>query len=127
MSERVLDASAFLAVVQEESYDQSLLKALEGAVISAVNIAEVHAKLSEIRFGYPSTFTHLMRLIGRVEPFTEAQARISGTLRPSTRALGLSLGDRACLALALDLGAEVYTMDRSWAKLEIGCAIHLMR
>ena len=103
------------------------MDAVEGAVISAVNMAEVQSKLSDIEFAYPLAFARLLRLIDRIEPFTEIQAKLSGELRRSTKPFGLSLGDRACLAVALDLGAEVYTMERIWAKVDVGCTTHVMR
>ena len=60
-------------------------------------------------------------------PFDEEQAKTTGSLVAHTRALGLSMGDRACLALALVLGATVYTMDRSWRNLKVGVRIHVIR
>lgn len=65
--------------------------------------------------------------VQRVLPFTLSQARIAADLRPSTSRFGLSLGDRACLALAFELNADVYTTDRAWAKVDIGLKIHLLR
>jgi PIN domain nuclease of toxin-antitoxin system len=62
-----------------------------------------------------------------VEPFTFAQARVAGELTAKTKSAGLSLGDRACLALALELGAEVYTTDRAWARVDVGCKVNLLR
>jgi PIN domain nuclease of toxin-antitoxin system len=62
-----------------------------------------------------------------VEPFTAHQARIAGTLIQRIRSLGLSLGDRACLALAIELDAPVYTTDRLWKKLKLGIPIHVLR
>ena len=68
-----------------------------------------------------------MGRIRRIEPFTASQARLAADLRPTTSHAGLSLGDRACLALAIELGAEVYTADRQWAKVQVACKIHLIR
>ena len=65
--------------------------------------------------------------IPEVEPFTVEQARVAGDLVEKTSALGLSLGDRACLALAIVLGTPVYTTDRLWKKLKLGIPIHLLR
>jgi ribonuclease VapC len=62
-----------------------------------------------------------------VEPFTAEQAKIAGDLVQLTSALGLSLGDRACLALAIVLNAAVYTTDRPWKKLKLGIPIHVIR
>jgi PIN domain nuclease of toxin-antitoxin system len=54
-------------------------------------------------------------------------ARQTGALRPATKALGLSLGDRACLALARRERLPILTADRSWAKLDLGIPIKVMR
>lgn len=62
-----------------------------------------------------------------VEHFTVWQAELAGRLAPQTRPLGLSLGDRACLALALDLGFPVLTGDRIWAELKIELDIRVIR
>ena len=58
--------------------------------------------------------------------FTEDHARTTGSLVAQTRPLGLSLGDRACLAMALELKPSVYTADKSWKKLNLGIAIHVI-
>jgi ribonuclease VapC len=62
-----------------------------------------------------------------VEPLDEAMAVASGALRPITKPLGLSLGDRVCLALAQRLALPVLTADKAWAKLELGVEIELIR
>jgi PIN domain nuclease of toxin-antitoxin system len=59
--------------------------------------------------------------------FTDEQAKIAGSLIARTSAFGLSLGDRACLALGIALKAPVYTADRSWKNLKLGVRIHLVR
>ncbi|HUN41819.1 MAG TPA: hypothetical protein VMU81_16155 [Acetobacteraceae bacterium] len=50
-------------------------------------------------------------------PFDAAAGYTAGALRKETRALGLSLGERACLALAIQLGAVAVTADRAWTRL----------
>ena len=61
-----------------------------------------------------------------IVPFDPAQALDTGLLRPPTRTRGLSLGDRACLALARARGLPAYTAERSWATLNLGVDIHLI-
>ncbi len=116
-----------LALLHGERGFKAVDAVMDIAVISSVNLAEVYTKLVErgpdaLTAGqvYLATFTG-------VEPFTESQARLAGELRQKTRAAGLSLGDRACLALALTLDAEVYTADQAWAAVDVGCKIHLIR
>jgi ribonuclease VapC len=65
--------------------------------------------------------------IPSIEPFTVEQARIAGSLVRKTSPLGLSLGGRACLALAIALEAPVYTTDRMWKKLKLGIPIYVLR
>ena len=100
---------------------------LEGARIGTVNLSEVVAKL--IDDGVPEAEIRLA--IGRLEldvhAFEMVHAYIAGVLRRSTRAFGLSFGDRACLALAQSLGALALTADRSWSRLDLGVAIEVIR
>jgi PIN domain nuclease of toxin-antitoxin system len=123
----VLDASALLATIQEEPGAAEIDTRLEDACISAVNLSEVIAKL--IDRGTPADLASevLAELDLDVRPFDRAQGEHAGSLRPVTRALGLSLGDRACLALAAALGRTVVTTDRAWARLDLGIAIEVMR
>ncbi len=110
----VLDASAVLALLFEEPGAEVVRAQLRTGVIGAANLAEVLAKLSD--HGLPAVeAARAVTILGlEVAPMTEAQAGRSAELRPLTRAVGLSLGDRACLALAAELGALVLTADRSW-------------
>lgn len=59
--------------------------------------------------------------------FTAEQAKIAGDLVAQTRSLGLSLGDRACVALGILLRAPIYTADKAWKKLNVGVRIHVIR
>jgi PIN domain nuclease of toxin-antitoxin system len=65
--------------------------------------------------------------VSAVEPFTDEQARIAGDLIAKTEKLGLSLGDRSCLALAIVLKAPVYTTEQVWKNLKVGVPIHVIR
>ncbi len=110
----VFDASAVLALLFEEPGAEVVRVQLRTGVIGAANLAEVLAKLSD--HGLPAVeAVRVVTILGlEVAPMTEAQAGRSAELRPLTRAVGLSLGDRACLALAAELGAPALTADRSW-------------
>ena len=128
MSKCVLDASAILAVLQNEPGSQVLTdEVLAESVASAVNLAEVQTSM--VRRGVPADEAWMRASIpvSQVMAFTGDQARVAGSLVKQTRALGLSLGDRACLALALELNAPVYTADRGWKKLRLNIPIHLIR
>jgi ribonuclease VapC len=110
----VFDASAVLALLFEEPGSEMVRAQLRTGVIGAANLAEVLAKLSD--HGLPvMEAVRAVTILGlEVAPMTEAQAGRSAELRPMTRSVGLSLGDRACLALAAELGAPALTADRSW-------------
>lgn len=122
----VLDASVVLAAILGEPGGQALQEGGEYA-ISAVNLAEVASKLSER--GLPAGDVALITQAFRdfCIPLTEAVALQAGILRPATRPLGLSLGDRCCLALAQALRAEVWTMERKWAALDLDLTIRVLR
>ena len=123
----VFDASALLAYLLNERGSEALLFVVQRAVIGTVNLAEVRAKLLDIGGDAPITADMVLRDIRRVEPFTEEDAMTTADLRRTTSHAGLSLGDRACLALALRLGAEVYTADNAWSRVSVGCQIHMVR
>lgn len=128
MSRVVLDASAVLALLNREPGAHLLtLELLSQAASSAVNVAEVHAKLVSEGGDPDEAWEDALSPLREVFPFTEDHAKVAGALVTQTRALGLSLGDRACLALGLALRAPVYTADRSWSKLKLGMRIHVIR
>jgi PIN domain nuclease of toxin-antitoxin system len=123
----VLDASALLAVLRVEPGVERVEQRLENASIGAVNLSEVVAKL--IEDGVPEAEIRLA--VGRLEldvhPFDAEHAYIAGVLRKASRAFGLSLGDRACLALAQSLGAPALTADHSWSRLGLDIDIEVIR
>ncbi|HET8824477.1 MAG TPA: type II toxin-antitoxin system VapC family toxin [Terriglobales bacterium] len=124
----VLDASAVLAAILGEAGHEKLTpELLNSAICSTVNLAEVQAKL--ISSGLPPDDAIQTALIPVREAvdFTAAQAGVSSSLIPHTRSLGLSLGDRACLALGISLGVPVYSADRAWKNLKLPVRIHVIR
>jgi len=125
VSEPALDASALLAVMLEERGAEKVRDLLPGAIIGAVNLAEVVAKLQERGVPDEEIDRAIARLDLPVIPFDMAQAMVAGKLR--ARTLGLSLGDRACLALAVVRGTPAVTMDRGWSALDIGAEVIVAR
>jgi PIN domain nuclease of toxin-antitoxin system len=124
----VLDASAILAVISNEPGAEELTPALLArAVGSAVNLAEVQSKLVSRGWTSDQAWEDATSPIREILAFDEEQARIAGDLVVQTRHLGLSLGDRACLALGLTLKVPVYTAERAWNKLKVGVKIHAIR
>ena len=128
MNRIVLDASVILAIIyREKGSDKLTPELLAHATVSTVNLAEAQSKLVLLGWRPEQAWEDAIHLADEVFPFTTEQAEIAGNLVAKTRQLGLSLGDRACLALALDLKAPVYTADRSWRDLKIGVRIHVIR
>jgi PIN domain nuclease of toxin-antitoxin system len=127
VSDAVLDASALLAVLRAEPGAERVEQRLEGAIIGAVNLSEVVAKLIEDGVPEPQIRLAIGRLELNVHAFDAEHAYITGILRKVTRAFGLSFGGRACLALAQSLGAPALTADRSWSRLDLGIAIEVIR
>jgi len=124
----VLDASALLALLHGERGADRVAAALPGAVLGAVNLSEVVAKLAERGMPANTIRVVLQGLDLDVRTFDADLAYAAGELRRTTRAQGLSLGDRACLALAARLDAVVLTTDRSWSGAEVPQAtIQLIR
>ena len=110
----VLDASALLALMDAERGQEAVAAVLPGALLSSVNLAEVVSKLAER--GMPAAQAHADALALGIDvvAFDGDLARDAGVLRPLTRAAGLSLGDRCCLALARSRDAAVLTTETSW-------------
>lgn len=128
MSKAVLDASAVLAILNSEPGAEKLpLQSLGDAVVSTVNLAEVQSKLVSTGIAPEDAWQAATSPVQEIAEFTAEHAKIAGSLTALTRALGLSLGDRACLALAIAMKAPVYTADRTWKTLRLGIAIHLIR
>ena len=105
---------------------------LGGALISSINWAETLSKLVD-QGQEPDTVTRRLEdegILGialRVYPVDEPLARLIAILRSSTRQFGLSLGDRACLALSLHLRIGALTADRDWGKLDFPFEIKMIR
>ncbi|MFD3005846.1 type II toxin-antitoxin system VapC family toxin [Thermus tengchongensis] len=129
----VLDASALLALLLNEPGAARVEAVLaEGAAISAVNLAEVFSKQAERGHAPEAVRERLVRegLLGQVLevfPFTEEDALEAARLRPLIRPMGLSLGDRACLALARRLGLPALTADATWEGLDVGVKVEVVR
>ncbi|MBM3540590.1 MAG: type II toxin-antitoxin system VapC family toxin [Alphaproteobacteria bacterium] len=127
MSASVLDASAVLAMLNGEPGEAEVRAVMGRALVSTVNLSEVGARLVERGMTEADMAFVIGSLDAEVVAFDVIQAREAAALRPRTRALGLSLGDRACLALARLRGFPVLTADRSWASVAVGVDIRVIR
>lgn len=129
----VLDASALLAYLREEPGADVVEDALDrGAAISAANWAETLSKMAD--FGYdPDTIANELADEGILYdtltlcPLDGPAALEVARLRPLTTAIGLSLGDRACLALGRILALPVLTADHAWQTLNVGVTVQTIR
>src|SRR5919108_1820056 len=122
----VIDASALLAYLRDEPGSDVVEQALlRGAAMSAANLAEVLSKIAEIGEDPKQVMDGFRRrgFTGQtmeVLPLTEEDSYLIADLHRKTRTIGLSLGDRACLGLALRLGIPALTADRTWSRIRLG-------
>lgn len=126
-SKVVLDASALLCLLNDEPGADRVVEVLTRSVMDTTNLAEVVSKLRERGLSLEEVREALGGLHLDVRPLSPSQAMTIGDLRPATKPLGLSLGDRACLALALDLSAELFTIDADLASADVGVSITNIR
>ena len=127
MAKVVLDASAVLALIRREKGADKVAPVMNDGLLSSINAAEVYSKLDEWRVTQLEHDVYHNLIVNQIVPFGPDLALATGRLRHITKPLGLSLGDRACLALALREGLPVMTADRHWTKLAIGVTIECVR
>ncbi|ULH17950.1 type II toxin-antitoxin system VapC family toxin (plasmid) [Deinococcus sp. KNUC1210] len=125
----MLDASAVIAWLKDEPGAANVQAQLDAgtAIISSINLAEVLTRFEDFGQAARAVWNNLQASGLRAHPYDDAQAVASAELRALTRSIGLSLGDRACLALGVQLGQPVYTADRAWATLNLSVPIILIR
>ena len=122
-----LDASALLAFLFSEPGHEEVEPLLAESCLSAVNLAEVLGRFARDGIDPVGVLGRLEATPIELVPFTREDAARTAALVPAARPLGLSLGDRACLALALSRGIPAATADRTWRRLEVGVEIHVVR
>ena len=123
----VLDASAVLAFINREPGWRRVRPLLSSSVVSSVNWAEVAQKLLDRGVAIGGVREDFETLGTRFEPFTVEDAEQAAVLRGPTQSLGLSLADRACMALAARLDLPAFTADRAWKRARVGVRVHLVR
>lgn len=128
MSKVVVDASVVIAYLRREPGWESLEGHLASAcLIGAVNLTEVIGTLRDKGIAPEVIDRILDQLALTVMPYDEPQAREAGELRVASRHLGLSLGDRACLALARVQKLTAITTDSAWGQLDVGIQVQVVR
>jgi ribonuclease VapC len=123
----VLDASALIAFLRNETGAEKVQPILNRCCISAVNLSESYSKMVEYGKAMEDVAHQVERLDIPVIEFDEEQARIAASIWKITRDVGMSLGDRCCLALALKLGLPAYTTDSEWEESPVGAKVVLIR
>ena len=126
MSRSVLDASALLAVLGREAGWEEISGLVPGALVSAVNLCEVVGKLGDRGMPGEAIADALGGLGLEVAPFESAAAHRAGLMKVQTGKHGLSLGDRACLALAQERGLHAVTTDGAWRDVRVGAEIRVV-
>ena len=123
----VFDSSALLAIAFDEKGAEVAARRLSGGIISAVNASEVIARFVDLGASGEDARASLLGFGLEIRLFDTTLAVAAGLLRAATREKGLSLGDRACMALAMREQVGVVTADRAWATLDLGVEVELIR
>lgn len=126
MIKNILDVSAVLAVLQNEKGKEKVEQILDESAISRVNITEILTKLVERGATISEAKKTVDELKLKIIEFDENQSLKVAELRPLTKHLGLSLGDRCCLALAITENLTAVTADKNWASVNV-CKIEVIR
>ncbi len=122
-----LDASALLAYLFTESGFEAVAEHIDACCLSSVNLAEVISRF--VRDGHNPELVHQQLVSSGIEivPFGSEDAALAAGLSLHTQKFGLSLGDRACLTLALRRNIPALTADHVWSKLHLPIAIQQIR
>ena len=120
MTSAVLDASAVLALIRDEPGADKVETHVGRAAISAVNLQEVVKELLLSGLGEPTIRELLDELRLDIRAHDTDAAYAAAALHAQTREFGRGLGDRSCLALAIQLGVPAITADREWKKVKAG-------
>ena len=127
MDRVVLDSSAILAFLQDEPGGEIVADYCGNALVSAVNVAEVTCRLNDLGADLAEAKKSIAFIDMEIVPFDAGQAYDVASIRKAVRPLGLSLGGRVCMQLAMRLNLPVLTADRAWAKIELDVEVRLVR
>ena len=124
---RVIDSSAILAILFDETGAEQAKQLGARGVISSVNLYEIIFKCGSKSFGPDDVMDFLDGSGYSIAPFDEAMAIIAADIKRLDSTKNLSLADCACLACAISLGMEIVTADRAWTELQLPCKINVIR
>ena len=128
MSKVVLDASALLALIKNETGGDVVESLLGNIVMSSVNVSEVASILLDSSMSLEECKDVIEPFVDSIISFDSELSFITANLKKTTKHKGLSLGDRACIGLGISLKLPVYTADKIWAELELpNLKIHQIR
>ena len=123
----VLDSSALLAMLFFESGCERVSALVPRSCMSTVNLAEVLGRLARDGRALDAALDQIEQMGIVWIDFDRELAIGAAALLVPTAPWGLSLGDRACLALARLRNLPAVTADRAWAKLDLGVPIEVVR
>ena len=127
MAETVLDASAVLAFLRREPGEELVRRAMPRSLLCSVNLTEIVGKLIERGAAAAAAVEITRSLPYRIVPYDEDLACEAGALWAETRTTGLSLGDRACIALARRERLPALTTDQRWTREDLGVEVQAIR
>jgi ribonuclease VapC len=126
MTAAVLDASAVLALFNQEPGAKQVAQVLHDAVMSAVNYAEVVTYFIHAGRSLEQVQAIMRQITLTIVPADAEMAELAGHLRAATALAGLSLGDRFCLALAKLKGVPTWTADRQWQDISAAVGVEII-
>ena len=127
MTAYVLDSSVVLAVLLDENGADNALRYFQHGQCCSVNVTEIVARLIDKGRTPDEAASDIADTGLDIDGFGPELAVLAGRLRATTKHKGLSLGDRACLAMAIRKNAVAVTADRQWVDLDVGCAVEVIR
>lgn len=124
----VFDSSALIMLFAKELGYEKIKQNIKHATMSSVNVAEVYKYCIEVQKLGLDDCQNLIKLCGiKIIDFCDQQALISASIINHTKQYGLSLGDRACIALATLKNYPILTCDKIWQKVDLGIPIIMAR
>jgi len=124
----VFDSSAFIALLAKEKGFETIQTHLRNAVISSVNVAEIYKYCIDVQKLTESECQDIIAMSGiKIIDFDEKQSLITAKIYPTTKKYGLSIGDIACVSLAIINNCPIITCDRIWKNIKLNVEFIMVR